>query len=558
MKQKEVKIIGLSVNQQLGILQAVQMQFDPKKKLIVVKGGVGEGKTTFQKSLQAGTLGSKTFTDKRLYGDIDTEVQLLDGDLNVWIGCKSDDKGNLNYVLYTKDENGKKVKNPVIDGVSATPSKYLQALQTELTWKLNELMSENPTVQRNLLLKLYQHEFIRLGVIFDKKSPQYEGSILHRIEKAEEERTYADMKRKQIGGIKEDLIAQGFDPERPATCPDEVNIAEIDRKIEELKKLRTIEETKANSGKENELQKILTEVEKLTREAVEYNQALDKEYQTKLTKYEQEKSEQDEIKEILQEIENQMQKLKDKGIKYSFQCDFEEKQLQEPKAEPHINFDNDGKIITTDKFDDSRAQQIIDGIIKLREKYLAVSNEEIEVDLSHFDEQIKELEQQKAAGIETNKIVEAIDAWHSWKEKDDLVQSLKKEYYSLLKEVNTGVEGLHIIAEEDHIFLAYDGSYDPEYFKNPNKELRKITSYSGTQQPMIALLIQNYLLNLKDKAMRYMFIDNIPIDTPTQKLLEDMAKKLNLTIFLNITGDFDQNSIKDGEILVQGGEIFFK
>src|SRR6056297_1553142 len=123
-EQKQVKIIGLSVNKQLGILKACQMNFDENNKLNIIKGGVGEGKTTAQQALKLGTQGSKTLTDKNLDGDIDIETQLLDGDQKVYVGAKSSD-GRLTYVLYTKDENGKKIKEPVIDGVKATPAKYL-------------------------------------------------------------------------------------------------------------------------------------------------------------------------------------------------------------------------------------------------------------------------------------------------------------------------------------------------------------------------------------------------------------------------------------------------
>ena len=97
MEQKKVNIIGLSVNQQIGILQACKLEFNKDNRLNTVKGGVGEGKTTLQKSLQLGTQGSKTLVDKQLYGEINTEVQLLDGDTKIWVGCKSDKKGKLIY-----------------------------------------------------------------------------------------------------------------------------------------------------------------------------------------------------------------------------------------------------------------------------------------------------------------------------------------------------------------------------------------------------------------------------------------------------------------------------
>jgi hypothetical protein len=131
----------------------------------------------------------------------------------------------------------------------------------------------------------------------------------------------------------------------------------------------------------------------------------------------------------------------------------------------------------------------------------------------------------------------------------------------MLASVDTGVEGLVICVDKEDsglsIYLTYDGSYDTEYFSNPNKEARKLSSYSGTQKPLICLLLQNYLLSKKPKALRYLFIDNVPIDNKTKKLLNKMGEELGLTIIVNITGDFSKESLESGEVLIEGGEVFF-
>lgn len=103
----------------------------------------------------------------------------------------------------------------------------------------------------------------------------------------------------------------------------------------------------------------------------------------------------------------------------------------------------------------------------------------------------------------------------------------------------------------------YDGSYDPKYFANPKGELRKLSSYSDTQKPMICLLIQNYLLRKKSKTMPYLWIDQVPLDNKTIELLKKMSEELNLWLFVNWTGDFDREGLQAGEILIENGEIFF-
>ena len=66
--QKQVKIIGLSLNQQLGILKACNLEFDQENRLQKILGCVGQGKTTLKTALDLGTKGSKTLIDKSLYG----------------------------------------------------------------------------------------------------------------------------------------------------------------------------------------------------------------------------------------------------------------------------------------------------------------------------------------------------------------------------------------------------------------------------------------------------------------------------------------------------------
>ena len=115
-----------------------------------------------------------------------------------------------------------------------SPAKYLSELTNELTWAIDDFTSENTTVQRNLLLKLYQAELKRIGVIFEKNHKDYNGSILGKLDAAVNDRTVKDSIRKTCGGIYEDLKAQGYDPDRPATIPDYVDIAKLDKQKQDL------------------------------------------------------------------------------------------------------------------------------------------------------------------------------------------------------------------------------------------------------------------------------------------------------------------------------------
>jgi hypothetical protein len=238
-------------------------------------------------------------------------------------------------------------------------------------------------------------------------------------------------------------------------------------------------------------------------------------------------------------------------------------EVTEPIKPQTVPFCKDGKIITTALSEyDGKVLTYLEKALALRETYLLTLNSSPEsVDLSEFNTAIEKLEEKKNNAIELNKIVKAVDSFHAWSEADAKVKELKIKYAKLLAKVDTGVNGLLIKPVEAEgkldLFLTYNGAYDTEYFCNPDKEQRKLSSYSGTQKPMICLLIQNYLLSKKTKALRYMFIDNIPMDKKTIELLKATCEKLNLKVFLNITGDFDQESLSNGEVLIENGELIF-
>jgi hypothetical protein len=569
MKQKEVKIIGLKINDNFGILQSCKIEFDKDNNLIAVKGEVGSGKTTLQKSLQLGTLGSESLKeDKNLYGKIDQEVQLMDGDLPVFVGCKSNEKKDLLYTIYTKDKEGKINKNPIIDGAEATPSKYLKSLQTSLTWRMEELTSENPTTQKKILLDLYKSDLEKVGVIYDKNHPDFVGSILDRIEKAEAERTKKDFFRKEIGGFSKHLKEIGIDTNLPETFPKKINIEELETKRNKLKFSLDNSISTFENEKDSKLQKIINESNEINLYLKNYNIDVQEENRKLKENFQEKNSSFEEKGTELQKVVNSILSLVNEGIISESLSDsiikaIEEKNLLE--APPLVTYKKEipfeaGKCIARN-FEDLFVNEKLEKLKEIRIKYSEIDKLKFEEDNSEKEADLEKLNDQLSEAEKTNKICKAIDSFEEWKEADSEVKKLKNEYASKLKEIDTGVEGLQIdfeeIGEKMNIHLMYSGDYDPAYFSNPKKELRKLSSYSGTQKPMICLLIQNYLLSKKSKALRYLWIDNVPIDKKTRILLEEIASKLNLTIIINITGDFKKEGLINGEILMNGGEVFF-
>jgi hypothetical protein len=569
MEQKKVKIIGLKINSQQGILQSCELKFDEKNHLIAVKGAVGAGKTTLQKSLQLGTLGSDVLKeDKGLYGNIDEEIQLLDGGERIFIGCKSSSKGSLDFVLYQKDENGKVIKNPVIDGVKCTPASYLKNLQTSLTWRMDELMSESVVVQKKILLELYKSELASQGVVFDKKSEAYADSILGRIELAENERSQKEFERKTVGGFANQLENVGVDVDNVDTHPVRIDVSELDKmknslsyEIENIDKVgdQKLDEIKNRAGSVVNLLKSQNNV------IDSDNQKLESEFEKRKDQYSQNVHTLNGIKTDLGNlvIEKCLKKEDSDSIAKMLDGAFKNDGATCEKLHPLVEFNEKGQVISK-----SSEWKGGDEVLENLKKYEAVKTE-FSAMMKAPKGDTKVLEQKLGVVLESlgsaktiNKHCDMLSSFLAWRAANDLVMKLRDEYASMLASVNTGVEGLKIAVDKEEsgkldIYLTYDGTFDPAYFNNIGKEQRKLSSYSGTQKPMICLLLQNYLLNKLPKAMRYLWIDNVPIDNKTKLLLEKMGHDLDMTVIVNITGDFTKNGLSDGEILIEGGEVFF-
>ena len=560
--KKEVKIIGLSVNKSFGGLKATELKFNEENRLTVVKGEVGSGKTTLNKALSLTTKGSKTLEDNNLYGEIDLTAQLLDGEYKVFVNCKSDQNGKLTHSIYTIDEHGNKLKDVVIDGQKLTPANYLKSLQTSLTWRLDELTSENPIVQRKILLELYSSELEKKGVIFDKNHPKFTESIIHKIEVAKNDRNYADMKRKEVGGIAEDLKAKGIDCESARELKDvitlEQQIATAQSDVDYLHR-------NANQVHKSELNELKTKGLEINgklkdfRDKIKATNDVNREELNLWEQGQRQKTEDlDKILDILESLESNniddVLKLIHSGLEV----------IKEPENKflTQLEFNEKGQCTSQpEDFKDEEIKGLLKEYKYSKFEYSKKANQEdIIPDTTKQEEKITYLKDQLNSNYTWNKEAKAINSFHDWKEANEAVKDLKNDYYKKLTGIDTGVDGLHISlenAESENIFLMYNGAYDTEYFHNPKKELRKLSSYSDTQKPLICLLIQNYLLKQKGKSMPYLWIDKVPIDKKTRLLLNRMSEELGLWLFVSWTGDFDKTSLVDGELLIENGDVFF-
>jgi hypothetical protein len=550
--QKQVKIVGLSVVKNFGGLKATELTFDKDNRLTIIKGEVGSGKTTLNRAMRLTTQGSSTLVDKRLYGDIELTTQLSDGDMSIYVGCRTDKTGSLSYFLYGVDADGNKLKDVIVDGKRATPANYLSSLQTALTWRLDELTSENPVTQRRILLELYKSELESQGVIFNKAHPKYVGSLIDLIEKAKNNRSLMDMKRKEVGGIGDDLRKKGIPFDDRLVVMDETL---LQQEVNKIRAKISLSAANVEQAKENKLNKIKLEVSNivsnikdLNAKLIDNNNRVDSEKRLLKTAFEAidwlipDKAKRQKVKQILNDNIPTLS----------------------PKTN-EVSFGKDNKVLSKAK-DFEKAGKIYEALIhykKLGKKYKKIDSQKEFFEDTELNDLLEVSLKKLKATREYNTDAAAVNSFHDWRDSNDEVSEIKKDYYHKLTEVDTGVKGLHICTdikteEDENIYLMYDGSYDKKYFNNLNGNLRKLSSYSGTQKPMICLLIQRHLLSKKNKCLPYLWIDDVPIDAKTRKLLEKMAKELDLWLFVNWTGDFKASKLKNGEILLENGNILME
>jgi hypothetical protein len=557
-----VKIIGLSVNKSFGGLKATELTFNEENRLTVVKGEVGSGKTTLNRALSLTTKGSKTLEDNNLYGEVDLTAQLLDGDYKVFVNCKTDQSGKLIHSIYTIDEHGNKLKDVVIDGQKLTPANYLKSLQTSLTWRLDELTSENPVVQRKILLELYSSELEKKGVIFDKNHPKFTESIIHKIEVAKNDRNYADMKRKEVGGIAEDLRAKGIDYE---TVREPKDVITLEQQIAAAQSDVDYLHRNAKQVHESELNELKTKGLEINGKLKDCRDNIKESNDVILKKFTEWEFNLKSRSNIIDEIEEKLNILSSNNIDEVLMLTHAGLPIDkkpENKFLTQLEFNEKGQCTSQpEDFDDEEINQLLKDYYVSKSQYSAKANQEdIIPDTKKQEEKIAYLKDELNSNYLWNKESKSINSFHDWREANEAVRDLKNDYYKKLTGIDTGVDGLHISlenAESENIFLMYNGEYDTEYFHNPEKELRKLSSYSDTQKPLICLLIQNYLLKQKGKSMPYLWIDKVPIDNKTRSLLNRMSEELDLWLFVSWTGDFEKANLVDGELLIENGDVFF-
>lgn len=569
MEQKQVKLIGLKVLDN-NVIKAVELTPDiMSKRLIQIVGESGNGKTTLVESLKTAIGGMNAVAKKdALAPGFLTEAQLTDGEIKIFVGVrkreltKGERQGDsvVETFLYAKNDEGE-MYTPIIDGESATAAKYVKLLTTDLTFSMPALFTENQTVHRKLIESLFKEELDGLGA----------DEVVARIMDCKQERDAARVMCSKAGAFMESFEREGLS-EAYLQELSRVDVDKIEADIREAEIERDRILRPADAAYELECNKIREEYQTRLR-------AAEKAYDAAVTA---EKDEKQRLKDEYAEAEkkyNEQEERKTKWAAYyenikanaeTFFYNTEElakvKEMIEARykvitskftldrpelAAPAPKFEGD-IINTKAELDATKAEE---ALLKLPEKAVP--------DTKAVDAKIADLKASKEKAERENELFDRYAKWCAWIEAKGKYEKELNTLRKMYERIDTGVEGLKIVpnatdTDKIEVWIMYDGRYDKDFFLNPNGESRYIFQYSSFQRSAIGVMLQAARLNLKPKALRLAIVDDVAFTQKGLAVLSKLCTDLDVQLITCRTDDIDRSQVKDGEVLMENGEAFFK
>jgi len=569
MEQETVKIIGFRAEKN-GIIKVAVLTPDIlAKKLVVIKGDSGNGKSTLIDGIRTAVSGTDAIKKKDILenGFID-EAILLDGDIQLYVGAKVDQyqrgekagENKFTVFLYAKDANGKHY-SPIIDGVEATAGKYVDMLTTELTFNMPALFSENQTIHRGLIEKLFKKELDALGA----------DEVVAAILKAKNQRDSCRTLCQSQGAYMEQFELQGLSEVMLAAIKP-VDVKAIDEKITQ----KRIELDRVVNGSDTAyelaVEKLKTEraeaLQKIKDEVLELREKIRKDGEEKQAQYNAQLSSFNELRKGHNKLQEEWDELllkvdtffdgnvEDADCKKIHEILFEKfkhRDFEFLVSEPTLSLPDP----TLSESYSVKSQEYI----TLDSTPLALPEKTV-TDTSKIESEISTLETQRKAADDTNTLYNKFQMWQNWIEAQHNYEKQIDILRAMYANIDCGIEGMHIVPTETEsgrieVWIQYDGSYDTDFYHNENKESRFIFQYSSFQRAAIGVMLQAARLNLKSKALRLAIVDDVAFTEKGLAVLAKMCEDFNVQLITSKTDDYDKEKIGDGEIIVENGEIFF-
>lgn len=563
MEQKQVKILGFRAENH-NIIKTVVLTPDIlKQRLVQLVGESGNGKSTLIEMLQTAVSGTDAIKKKSILekGYL-AEALLLDGDVKLYVGARvseyqrgsSAGEPKFETFLYSKDINGAEV-TPIIDGVKATAGNYIKMLTTDLTFNMNALFTENQTEHRKLIESLFKPELDRLGA----------DAVVARIVKAKAHRDACRTLCQGSGAYLERFEDEGYTEamlnliKKPDIAAIEEKLLqaklELDRIVNSSEDRLKLQEERNKAERTKVLQAIKDDGLALREKIRIDNEAKQATYDLAYSKYIEEKAKHEELMAKFTELESLLKILSEEGRSIVQKVVAKEQELAKTAAPVEPTKQGPDKDLAA----------------KLEAKLSEYQTEEAKplppieketIDTSKEEEKIKLLEVEKLNASQTEELYNRYQTWKNWIEAKGLyeneVDTLRRMYAS----IDTGVKGMAIVpveteSERVEVWIQYNGEYDKTFFHNEESELRFIFQYSSFQRSAIGVMLQAARLNLKPKALRLAIVDDVAFTSKGLAVLSKMCEDFDVQLITARTDDYNKEDIPDGEVIVEGGEVFF-
>jgi hypothetical protein len=542
-----------------------------------ISGNAGAGKSSLLEVLKWATQGKSALRDGSFFreGEDVCEVLVKIADakdpagISFYISAIAKKDGSVDYKFKAEvDGKLKNTKEPIEGLTGITPTRMWEMLSTSLTYGSASFMSENEKVVTDFIIETYP------------EVADIAKEIQGRIDEKIKDRDVVSQKQVQKGAYKTQLEGlvqpnyinlDSFQPMRDAAI---TKISQAEGKVTSFEESRN----QRSNAKYQEAQNLQTQGISKKDKIVAWNREQIKWAEDQKAKYQ---NAVDLMTEGKGEIASGFEKVRfainypDLFAQVNACVDELIKVNQDyvTTIKPILTIDeakitSDPAIIATYPED---LAILVNEYNEIKGKYKKAVAEKEAIDaetIENADAEIQaakvELEKVNAdieAARQSNELWEKFDILDKYTELHNQVTDLRAERNRLYEGIETGVKGLTIsIADEDgkRLCFKYDGQYSPEYFGNPAKEPRLLTSYSKSQKVLISALLQCALMKKRAYPLNVLCIDDTGMDNRVYELYDKFAKKNGLLIFVTSTNDKTESDLKPGEILITEGSVLVK
>lgn len=586
-EQKELRLLGFHAENHRNV-KVVELTPDILgKRLLKIVGEEGSGKSTTLELLQTAIAGTDAIKSKAILDSgYLTEVQLLDGDVKIWLGVKSREltkgisKGEsvIESFLYTKDENGKP-SDYISDGISWTAEKYVKEINTNLIFDTKSLFTESPVDHRKLIEKLFAEDLAKLGA----------AAKVAEILGVKTERDSARAACGSVGAFMEDFEAEGWCEEDLAALVhvntealrSEQTALEIERgSLAKTAQAKTdLAKAEALAERTKKLQAIKDDARKVVEKIRLITESKKSEYRKSLEAFRLKSqvvtTEQDAHNAIVETVSgsaflSESEKSDILAVIDLAIARFEKssKLGTAPTAPQLITIDELGIPLIPESYD-PEYNELVQERAELLESYHALNDMPLTFttfsadDTSELDTKISELGAEITKATKNNSVHDRYVKWCSWIELKNQYEGLVDELRRMYAQIETGVDGLKLVPVEEsgrvNVWMEYDGSYDATLFREVYGKSTRLFELSGAQRGVVAVLLQAARLDLKKKALRLVILDAVPMTDLGIGVLSRICEERNIQLVTDQTWNaIPEESLDDHTVVVSNGELLFK